>query len=128
VIDGVTYDSGALIAAEWNDRRMWAIHAGLLAEAVVPVVPAPVLAEAWRGGARQARLARLLAPCDVEVMSEQIAKDVGVLAGRAHHDDVVDVAVVEGALRRGHGVVTSNRSHIAAIANAVGRELRIDDI
>jgi hypothetical protein len=24
---GVTYDTGALVAAERNDRRMWALHA-----------------------------------------------------------------------------------------------------
>ena len=46
---GVTYDTGALVAAELNDRRMWALHAGFLAEEVAPTVPAPVLAEAWRG-------------------------------------------------------------------------------
>lgn len=45
---GVTYDTGALVAAERNDRRMWALHAGFLAEEVVRAVPAPVLAEAWR--------------------------------------------------------------------------------
>ncbi len=44
---GVTYDTGALIAAERNDRRMWSLHAGFLAEEVAPVVPAPVLAGAW---------------------------------------------------------------------------------
>ena len=53
---GVTYDTGALVAAERNNRRMWALHAGFLAEEVVPIVPAPVMAEAWRGGARQASL------------------------------------------------------------------------
>ena len=41
---GVTYDIGALVAAERNDRRMWALHAAFLAEEVVPSIPAPVLA------------------------------------------------------------------------------------
>jgi hypothetical protein len=27
---------------------MWALHAGYLAEEVIPAVPAPVLAQAWR--------------------------------------------------------------------------------
>jgi hypothetical protein len=45
---GVTYDTGALIAADRNDREMWALHAGFLAEEVSPTVPAPVVAEAWR--------------------------------------------------------------------------------
>jgi hypothetical protein len=125
---GVTYDTGALIAAERNDRAMWALHAGFLTEEVVPVVPAPVLAEAWRGGPRQASLVRLLAPCVVEPMSDDQARAVGVLAGRAGHDDIVDVAVVEGALRRGDAVVTSNLSHIAGIASAVRRRLRIESV
>jgi predicted nucleic acid-binding protein len=113
---GVTYDTGALLAAERNDRRMWALHAGLLAEEVVPVVPAPALAEAWRGGARQAGLSRLLLMCDVEPMTEEQARRVGVLAGNARHDDVVDVTVVEGAIRRADAVVTSDEDHIRRIA------------
>lgn len=125
---GVTYDTGALVAAERNDRRMWALHAGFLAEEVVPVVPAPVLAEAWRGGARQANLARALAACDVEELGEDQARHVGTLAGRAAHDDIVDVTVVEGALRRGHAVVTSNADHIRLIAEAAGKRLRIEAV
>jgi hypothetical protein len=125
---GVTYDTGALFAAERNDRRMWALHAGFLSEEIVPVVPAPVLAEAWRGGSRQASLARLLALCEIEPMTEREAKDVGVLAGRAAHDDVVDVTVVEGAIRRRHAVVTSNETHIRKIANAARIELRVESV
>lgn len=125
---GVTYDTGALVAAERNDRRMWALHAGFLAEEVVPVVPSPVLAEAWRGGSRQASLSRLLAMCDVEPLSERQARDVGVLAGKAGHDDIVDVTVVEGAIRRRQAIVTSNEEHVRRIANAAGVELRIEGV
>ena len=46
--DGVTYDTGALIAADRNDRRMWALHAGFLVEEVVVPVPSAVVAEEWR--------------------------------------------------------------------------------
>ena len=125
---GVTYDSGALVAGERNDRRMWALHAGFLAEEVAPVVPAPVLAETWRGGARQAGLTRLLAMCDVEPMTEEQARQVGVLAGRAAHHDIVDVTVVEGAIRRADAVVTSNEDHIRRVADAAGVRLRIERI
>jgi len=123
---GVTYDTGALVAAERSDRRMWALHAGFLAEEVVPVVPAPVLAEAWRGGNRQANLARLLRMCEVEPMSEDQARAVGALAGQARHDDVVDVVVVEGALRRDDAVVTADPVHIRQVAGAAGAPLRIE--
>lgn len=125
---GVTYDTGALVAGERNDRRMWALHAGFLAEEVLPVVPAPVLAEAWRGGARQASLSRLLALCDVEPMSEEQAREVGVLAGKSAHDDVVDVTVVEGAIRRRDAIVTSNEDHIRRVADAARVRLRIERI
>ena len=37
--------------------------------------------------------------------------------------DAVDVAVAEGALRRNDAVVTSNRSHISQVVNAVGKRL-----
>lgn len=125
---GVTYDTGALVAAERNDRRMWALHAGFLDQEVVPVVPAPVLAEAWRGGSRQAGLSRLLAMCEVEPLTERHARAVGVLAGKSGHDDVVDVAVVEGAVRRRDAIVTSNEAHLRRVMNASGVKLRIESV
>jgi hypothetical protein len=125
---GVTYDTGALVTAERSDRAMWALHAGFLAEEVVPTVPAPVLAEAWRGGARQASLARLLALCAIEPMGEEQGRNVGVLAGQAAHDDIVDVTVVEGAARRRDAVVTSNDDHMRAIADAAGARLHIEHV
>lgn len=126
--DGVTYDTGALIAAERNDRAMWALHAGYIAEEAVITVPTPVVAEAWRGGARQARLARLLAACDEEALTVQQARDVGILAGKAAFDDIVDVTVVEGAIRRKDTVVTSNPTHIRTIADAVRVRLSIETV
>jgi hypothetical protein len=125
---GVTYDTGALVAAERNNRQMWALHAGYLAEEVIPTVPAPVLAEAWRGGSRQASLSRLLRMCDTEPMSEELARNVGVLAGKSGHDDIVDVSVVEGAVRRGDAVVTSTMTHIRIVADATSARLRIESI
>lgn len=125
---GVTYDTGALVAAERNDRSMWALHAGFLAEEVVPTVPAPVLVEAWRGGGRQTSLSRLLALCEVELMSEDQARAVGVLAGKSSHPDVVDVTVVEGAARRRDAVVTSDDDHILRVAEAARVRIRIQHV
>jgi hypothetical protein len=107
---------------------MWALHAGYLAEEVIPTVPAPVLAEAWRGGSRQASLSRLLRMCDTEPMSEELARNVGVLAGKSGHDHIVDVCVVEGAIRRGDAVVTSNMTHIRMVADAAGAIVRTESI
>jgi Ser/Thr protein kinase RdoA (MazF antagonist) len=128
-VAGVSYDTGALIAGDRNDRRMWALHVGFIAEEVVPTVAAPVVAEAWRGGSRQASLARMLAGCDIEEMTADQARRVGELAGRADHEDVVDVAVVEGAARREDDVIlTSNESHIRKIIKAAGKRIRIENV
>ena len=127
-MNGVTYDTGALIAADRNDRAMWAMHAGFLAVEVVVTVPSPVVAEAGRGGSRQANLARLLALCEIEDLSYSQARQVGVLAGKADHDDIVDVTVVEGAVRRRDAVVTSNPTHIRSIADALASRLTIEAI
>lgn len=125
---GATYDAGALVAAERDDRRMVALHAGYVSEGILPTVPAPVLAQAWRGGTRQARLARLINHCVVEPMDVDQAKDVGRLAGTAAHQDIVDVTVVEGAARRGDVVVTSDPADISHIASAAGVGLRIETV
>ncbi len=109
---GLTYDTGALIAAENNDRRMWVLHAAALDRGLTPTVPAGVLGEAWRGGP-QARLSMLLRGCDVEPLTEPQARAVGRLAAASGLDDTVDLAVAEGAMRRTHAVVTSNPTHIA---------------
>lgn len=123
---GVTYDSGALIAAERGERRMWALHAGLIAEDVTPTVPAPVLAQTWRGGPRQAHLVRLLASCAIEELSSAQARSVGTLAGRADVHDIVDVTVVEGAIRRSDLVVTTDPDDLAHVAAAVNVELVVE--
>ena len=122
---GITYDTGALIAADRAERRMWARHRALLALREVPTVPAPVVAQSWRGG-RQALLARLLAGCDVEALDDGQARSVGSLAARAATTDIVDVCVVEGAIRRHDLVVSSDPDDLQAIAAAVNRRLEID--
>jgi hypothetical protein len=122
--DGLTYDTGALVAAERNDRLMWSLHRAALARGIPPVVPAGVLAEGWRGGP-QATLSRFLKGCDVEELSKEQARAVGALAARARHDNVIDVSVVDGAIRRRHAVATSDRAHIRKVAAAAGVAVEI---
>jgi len=125
-VTGVTYDSGALIAAERGERPMWARHRALLLHRVVPTVPACVVAQCWRGTPCQAQLARLLAGCEVEALDDTRARATGTLSGRAQTTDVIDASVVEGVLRRGDLVVSSDEGDLAAIAAAVSRHIAID--
>lgn len=126
-VDGLTYDTGALVAAERDDRMMWSLHRAALGRGLPPTVPAAVLAEGWRGGP-QATLSRLLKGCDVEDLTKAQARAVGALAARAQHDDIVDVSVVEGALRRNHAVVTSNAGHIRTVAAADNADISIHSV
>jgi hypothetical protein len=124
---GVTYDSGALIAADKGERRMWARHRALLMRREVPTVPAPVVAQSWRESGRQAQLARLLAGCYVESLDDVRARFAGALAALASTTDVVDACVVEGALRRHDLVVSSDYDDLHRIASAAGRRIEIDN-
>ena len=123
---GITYDTGALIAADRAERRIWARHRALLALREVPTIPAPVVAQSSRGGGRQALLARLLAGCDVEALDGGQARAAGSLAARAATTDIVDACVVEGAMRRRDLVVSSDPDDLQALAGAVSRRLEID--
>src|SRR6202161_3418424 len=123
---GVTYDTGALIAADRAERRVWARHRALLALREVPTAPAPVVAQSWRGGSRQALLARLLAGCDVQALDDGQARAVGSLAAIAATNDIVDACVVEGAFRRRDIVVSSDENALSAIAAAASQRLEVD--
>ena len=123
---GVTYDSGALIAADKGERRMWVRHRALLLRREVPTVPAPVVAQSWRGTSRQAQLARFLTGCFVASHDDDRARSAGTHAAQAAVTDVVDACVVEGALRRGDLVVSSDHDDLLRIAAAAGRRLEID--
>jgi hypothetical protein len=123
---GVTYDTGALIAADRGERRMWVRHRALLARREVPTVPAPVVAQSWRGSSRQVLLARLLTGCNVEALDDGRARSAGALAARAATTDIVDACVVEGALRRHDLVVSSDETDLLAIASAASDRLEID--
>lgn len=118
-VDGITYDTGALIAAERNDRRIWALHRRALERGVLPTVPAGVLGQAWRGGP-QAQMSRLLAGCRVEHLDESKARAAGSACALAGLSDVVDASVVVGAAARGDLVVTSDRRDLEILRSSLG--------
>jgi len=123
---GITYDTGALIAADRGERRIWARHRALLAARTSPTVPAPVVAQAWRGGGRQVLLRQLLRGCDVEPLDDRLARAAGSLAAKGGTSDVVDATVTEGALRRHDLVISSDAEDLAALAEAVHRRLEVE--
>src|SRR5579862_4626821 len=104
---GITYDTGALLAAEKGDRSLWALHRQALERGIRPSVPAGVLAQAWRGGP-QAELSRLLAGCRFEPLDELTSRLAGAACARSKRSDIVDASVVVVAIGRGDVVCTSD--------------------
>jgi hypothetical protein len=105
---------------------MWLLHRRALERGVLPVVPAAVLVEAWRG---HALMARMLGGCEVEPLEEVAARRSGeLLATSSVEVEATDATVVESAMRRGHTVVTSNRRHLLALAGAAKKRLSLIDL
>ena len=103
-------DTGALIGFERNDRRVVAIVARALDHHDPLLVPAGVVAQTWRDGSRQARLARLLGSplCEVIVLDDRQARASGQLCGVADRTDIVDASVAIATRDRGARVITSD--------------------
>jgi len=121
---GVTYDAGALIAAERRNPRMVIFHKWIVDNGIRPVVPAGVLAQVWRDGSgRQAPLAQTLKQCQVEPLDENLAKQVGAASHKTGSSDVVDISVVVSAMGRGDRIVTSDETDITAIMTSLGCDL-----
>jgi len=124
---GITYDAGALVAAERSDRRLWALHRRSLERGDLPTVPAGVLGECWRGGP-QAQISRLLVGCRVEDLNEGRSRSAGAACGVAGSSDVVDASVVVGAAARGDVVVTRDVGDLERLRDALSLDVRLQTI
>jgi hypothetical protein len=80
-------------------------------------IPAGVVAQAWRGGARQVRIAKLLQlqVTSILALDAKLALRVGARCASTGSTDVVDVSVALCASDREHPVVTSDPGDIATI-------------
>lgn len=123
----MTYDAGMLIAADRDDRAAWAMHQRWVRAGTPIIVPAVVLAQAWRGGP-QASLSRLLVACRLEPISVAEARLAGAACAKAGTRDVVDALVVIGALRRGDVVMTSDPDDLLRLAEALGADLAVEAV
>jgi len=98
-MSAVVYDAAVLVAADRNERRAWAEHKARLEFGLVPLVPAPVVAQVSRSP-QQAQLRRFLTGCVIIPLGETEAHEAGRLLGITKTADIVDAVVVTTALRR----------------------------
>lgn len=91
-----------------------------------PAVLAPVVAQAWRDGARQARLARFLhTSVDIIDYGESLARQAGELLATTGLSDAVDAGVAVLAHRLGGIIVTSEPEDLARLTGALPDPPRI---
>lgn len=116
------YDTGALVAAERSQRDLWALHRVALQRGSRPLVPAAVLAQAWRGRP-QPNLSRLLAGCLIVPLDESGARATGAVLGAARTANVVDASVVVVARSVDAAIVTSDPDDLERLLGALSLDV-----
>lgn len=123
----VVYDAGVLIAADRNERRVWAEHRVRLEAGLAPLVPAPVVAQVSRAPG-QAQMRRFLRGCEVVSFAALDAHQAGALLGKSQTRDVVDAAVVALAIQRNADIVSDDAGDILRLLRAGRAKLSVGPV
>jgi hypothetical protein len=117
----VVLDAGALIAIEKGDRRVLALCRVAALDGASVIVPAGVVGQVCRDGARQAQLARLLTATGtvVDPLDLGEAQLAGALCGRAETADVIDATVVIAARRYRAKVISSDTDDLSRLDSTI---------
>jgi len=118
-------DAGALIAIEREERTITRLMQQEVEARRAPITHGGVVGQVWRGGGRQARLARFLTTLLVVPLDEELGRSAGALLARTRTTDVVDAAVVLLA-RDGDWILTSDPDDLNPLVEAAG--LHVDVI
>jgi predicted nucleic acid-binding protein len=121
------YDAGVFVAAERNDRDVWADHRARLELGLIPRTTAPVVAQVSRSP-RQVQLRRMLRGCDIVGFAPDDSHDVGALVGKASTSDVVDAHLAIVASRRQATVLTSDVEDLRHLADQLPTPVRIQRV
>ena len=113
---GLTFDTGVLIAAERADHRAVALLERAAFRRTYLTIPSVAIAQAWRGGSRSARLARLIDECAIDPLDLVQAQAAGELLARTRTNDAIDAAVVVSAARRGDTILTTDPDDLRVLA------------
>lgn len=117
-------DAGALIALDRGDRAMWTRLKAAALAGDRPRTHPGVVAQVWRGGGRQARLAGALPGLEVESLDVGWSRRCGQLLARSGGSDVVDAGVALLAVD-GDVVLTSDVADLARLLGATGATVEV---
>ena len=100
-----TFDTGMLIALERRKRRATEAFRNIVRRGFLPIVPAVVYAEWWRG--RSDIREEILAAVIVEDMPPALCRAAGEALGAVRGSSLADAVVMASAALRGGGIVYS---------------------
>ena len=120
-------DAGALIAYERGSRTVQAFLERASRSGEDVRTSTAVVAQAWHGDPKQARLALLLHGVDERALTRERARSVGRLLRQAAMTDVVDGTVVDIA-GDGDEILTGDPDDIRALAATAGKRLLVTKV
>ena len=112
--DGLTFDTGALIALERRSLRARKILERATELKIRITVPSAAIAEWWRG--RNDVRDRILGAVRIEPLSERVAKLAGEALASVRGAAAIDAIVMASAAQRGDIVYTSDVDDLQRLA------------
>lgn len=121
----VVLDAGALLAIERREPRMLAYLREAQRRGVPLRTSSAAVAQVWRGGPRQAELARQLPAIGERALDPDAARAIGALLGASGTTDVVDghVALL---CSPGDAVLTSDPEDIGRLLDVRGVQAAVE--
>lgn len=113
-------DAGFLISVDRGEEPARVLLTALQRHRIALHTTDPVVAQVWRSGARQARLAAFLGTVEIHPFDD--GRAVGLLLARSGTNDVVDAHLVVLAIRLGDGILTGDPSDLNQIADSLGAD------
>lgn len=111
-------DAGVLISIDRGEEQAGATLRAFEQAGERMATTEPVLAQVWRDGARQARLARALQEVEIRPFTE--GRRVGLLLGASGTRDVVDAHLVLVAVQTGEAILTGDPDDLGRLAATFG--------
>ncbi len=110
-------DAGFLISVDRGERGAQEFLTAALIHETPLTTTHPVVAQVWRDGAQQARLARFLQ--SVVIVAFEGGPEVGNLLARAGTSDVVDAHLVVVAVRRSEPILSGDMDDLQSLTSAL---------
>ena len=111
-------DAGFLISIDRSERSAHTFLTAASRSETALHTTHPVVAQVWRNGSRQARLAAFLKTITIHSLDD--GRPVGQLLAQTETSDVVDAHVVITAVRLGHDILTGDPDDLTTLSAVLG--------